>query len=137
VILYLFQAGKLSENSLISEIFVSISEKNRQVFLLNAYDFRDFLIFRLNFQRFFSTPCSPHCYLLAKFFSKHSVVQELWCQSTRSLAGSPVISYLFIGQVFQSILSVILSCLQITRGLNHVSDVRHCDVIVFVIFFCL
>jgi hypothetical protein len=39
------QAGELSENSLISEIFVSTSEKIRQVFLLNAYAFRDFFIF--------------------------------------------------------------------------------------------
>jgi hypothetical protein len=30
------------QNSLISEIFVSTSGKNRQVFLLNAYAFRDF-----------------------------------------------------------------------------------------------
>jgi hypothetical protein len=54
-----FQAGELSENSLISEIFVSISENIRQVFLLNAYVFRDFVIFLLIFQRFFSTLCSP------------------------------------------------------------------------------
>jgi hypothetical protein len=40
-----YQAGELSENSPISEIFVSTSEKIRQVFLLNAYAFRDFLIF--------------------------------------------------------------------------------------------
>jgi hypothetical protein len=53
-----YQAGELSENSLISEIFVSISEKIRQGFLLNAYAFRDFLIFRLNFQIFFL-----HCVL--------------------------------------------------------------------------
>jgi hypothetical protein len=52
------QAGELSENSLISEIFVSTSEKNWQVFLLNAYAFRDFFIFWLNFQRFFL-----HCVL--------------------------------------------------------------------------
>jgi hypothetical protein len=38
-----FQAGELSENSLISEIFVSTSEKIMQVFLVNAYAFRDFL----------------------------------------------------------------------------------------------
>jgi hypothetical protein len=57
-----FQAGELSENSLISEIFVSISEKIRQDFLLNAYAFRDFLIFRLNFQRFFL-----HCVLHPEF----------------------------------------------------------------------
>jgi hypothetical protein len=51
-----FQAGELSENSLISEIVVFSSEKIRQVFLLNAYAFRDFFfIFLLNFQRFFST----------------------------------------------------------------------------------
>jgi hypothetical protein len=49
------RAGELSENSLIAEIFVSTSEKIRQVFLLNAYAFRDFLILRLNFQRFFYT----------------------------------------------------------------------------------
>jgi hypothetical protein len=36
------QAGELSENSLISEIFVSSSEKIGQLFLLNAYAFRDF-----------------------------------------------------------------------------------------------
>jgi hypothetical protein len=42
---YSIQAGELSENSLISEIFVSILEKCRQVFLLNAYGFRDFSIF--------------------------------------------------------------------------------------------
>jgi hypothetical protein len=47
------QAGELSEISLISEIFVSSSEKISQVFLPNAYAFREFLIFRLNFQRFF------------------------------------------------------------------------------------
>jgi hypothetical protein len=52
------QAGELSENSLISEIFVSTSEKIRQVFLLNAYAFREFLIFQLKFQRFFL-----HCVL--------------------------------------------------------------------------
>jgi hypothetical protein len=40
-----YQAGELSENSLISEIFVSTSEKIRQGFLLAAYAFRDFLIF--------------------------------------------------------------------------------------------
>jgi hypothetical protein len=34
-------AGELSENSLISEIFVSSSEKIWLVFLLNAYAFRD------------------------------------------------------------------------------------------------
>jgi hypothetical protein len=41
------QAGELSEDSLISEIFVSISEKERQAFLLKAYSygFRDFSIF--------------------------------------------------------------------------------------------
>jgi hypothetical protein len=39
------QAGELPENSLISEIFVSTSEKIRQVFLLNTYAFRDFFIF--------------------------------------------------------------------------------------------
>jgi hypothetical protein len=55
------QAGELSENSLISEIFVSTSKNNRQVFLLNAYAFRDFLIFWWSFQRFFSTLCSPAC----------------------------------------------------------------------------
>jgi hypothetical protein len=38
------QAGELSENSLISEIFVSTSEKIRQVFLLNVYAFRDFFV---------------------------------------------------------------------------------------------
>jgi hypothetical protein len=38
---FLGQAGEISENSLISEIFGSTSEKNRQVFLLNAYVFRD------------------------------------------------------------------------------------------------
>jgi hypothetical protein len=31
--------------------------------------------------------------------------------------------------------NVILCCLYFTRGLNHVSDVRHCDVIVFRHFF--
>jgi hypothetical protein len=36
----IYQAGELSENSLISESFVLTSEKNRQVFLLNAYAFR-------------------------------------------------------------------------------------------------
>jgi hypothetical protein len=55
---FILQAGELSENSLISEIFVSTSEKILLVFLLNAYAFRYFLIFRLNFQRFF-----PHCVL--------------------------------------------------------------------------
>jgi hypothetical protein len=40
-----YQAGELSENSLISEIFVSTSEKIKQGFLLNAYAFRDFFIF--------------------------------------------------------------------------------------------
>jgi hypothetical protein len=48
-------AGELSYNSLISEIFVSSSEKIRQAFLLNAYAFRDFLIYQLNFQEFFYT----------------------------------------------------------------------------------
>jgi hypothetical protein len=52
------QAGDHSENSLISEIFVSTSEKIRLSFLLNAYAFRDFLIFPLNFQIFFL-----HCVL--------------------------------------------------------------------------
>jgi hypothetical protein len=45
-------------NSLISEIFVSISEKIMQIFLLNAHVFRDFLIFGWNFQRIFL-----HCVL--------------------------------------------------------------------------
>jgi hypothetical protein len=40
----IFQAGDLSENSLLSEIFVSISENIIQVFLLTAYAFRDFLL---------------------------------------------------------------------------------------------
>jgi hypothetical protein len=53
-----YQAGELSENSLISEIFVSTSEKIGQVFLLDAYAFRDFLIFQFKFQRFFI-----HCVL--------------------------------------------------------------------------
>jgi hypothetical protein len=52
------QDRELSENSLILEIFIATSEKIRQVFLLNAYAFRDFLIFQLNFQRFFR-----HCVL--------------------------------------------------------------------------
>jgi hypothetical protein len=43
------QAGELEENSLISEIYVSSSEKIRQVFLLNAYAFRDFFHLLIDF----------------------------------------------------------------------------------------
>jgi hypothetical protein len=66
-----YQAGELSENSLISEIFVSISEKIMQIFLLNAYVFRDFLIFLLNFQRYFL-----HCVLHPVYFKLLKTVKE-------------------------------------------------------------
>jgi hypothetical protein len=39
------QAGERSENYLMSEIFVSISEKDRQVFFLKMFGLRDFSIF--------------------------------------------------------------------------------------------
>jgi hypothetical protein len=66
------QAGELSENSLISEIFVSTSEKIWLFFLLNAYALFIYLfIYLFHFQRFvnlpiefseiFSTLCSPPC----------------------------------------------------------------------------
>jgi hypothetical protein len=60
------QAGELSENSLISEIFVSSSEKIRQVFLVNAYAFRDFFYLLIEFSEIFSTLCSPpwSCFLI-------------------------------------------------------------------------
>jgi hypothetical protein len=60
------QAGELSENSLISEIFVSSSEKIRQVFLLNADAFRDFFHLLIEFSEIFSTLCSPPCILICK-----------------------------------------------------------------------
>jgi hypothetical protein len=39
---YTHQAEELSDNSLISEIFVSTLEKDRQIFLMDIYAFRDF-----------------------------------------------------------------------------------------------
>jgi hypothetical protein len=47
------QAGELSENSLISEIFITTSEKIRQVFLPNAYAFRDFCHLPIEFSEIF------------------------------------------------------------------------------------
>jgi hypothetical protein len=60
--------------SLISEIFVSTSEKIWQVFLLNASAFRDFLIFRLHFQIFFlHSVLHPAIYSIA---DTHSVTSD-------------------------------------------------------------
>jgi hypothetical protein len=62
-IIYIYQAGELSENSLISEIFVSTSEKIRQIFL-NVYaftSFRDIFNLLIEFLEIFSTLCSPPC----------------------------------------------------------------------------
>jgi glucan phosphoethanolaminetransferase (alkaline phosphatase superfamily) len=60
---YMYQAGELSENSLISEIFVSTSEKIRQVFLLNAYKcFQRFFNLPIEFSEIVSTLCSPPWY---------------------------------------------------------------------------